>query len=190
MIIRSFALMLAVHAAAGASRLSGVWHPDPAASSARKTIKDEASGQTRPAPPAPPPGAPIHTVERIEVEGADVVLSNLSPAGEVISTLRLRTDGTKSVNELAGGALIHESRSLWEGGGLATEWEMRRKDGERVTGGSDTRRLSEDGETPTLDRSVEDARSRSSLPRPGCAMRRLRTARSRTPGRGAPCTSS
>jgi hypothetical protein len=152
-------LTAAMSGAAPIPDLSGTWQADPAQSTSEKILKD--AGPKAPiAPPAPPSGS-AHPVERIEQHGSEVIINNLVD-GELVSTLRLVTDGSEQVNHLAGGAVLHLSTTRWEGEKLLTDWRLERG-GQAFSRGHDVRSLSTDGQRMILDRQVEDAKSRSTV---------------------------
>jgi len=67
----------------------------------------------------------------------------------MIDTIVLFADGIEKVNEVRQGK--HRSVTLWEGSRMVTQWRIE-QDGKVLIEGTDSRELSEDGDTMTLRR--------------------------------------
>jgi hypothetical protein len=159
--IAVIAAVLAATAAAGPHpNLSGTWDPDPGASTQTKALKTVVD---RNAPPAPPAAAstivaPLPPV-RITLTGDTVTLEFLAGDGSVISTTKMTTDGSESLNSRAGGALVHRSTSVWDGQALRTSWALKQGD-TVVISGTDKRELI-DPATLQVTTTTEDSKSTS-----------------------------
>lgn len=146
----------ALAAASPVPSLAGKWLPDPQQSTSQKTLK-AAADPNAVAPPAPPPGAADHPLERIEQSGSTIKITLHDPEGEPTNTLVLTPDGSEIHNPMSGGALQHVSRTRWEGESLVVEWKLER-DGKAMIWGKDIRTLEGPG-VQRLVRDLEDAKS-------------------------------
>ena len=159
MILPAVALT-AASLAATAPSLTGTWVPNPAASTQGKELMQSVSPGAPPAPPAPAQGVQGHLPAlRIRHAEPRVTIENLDDDGSVISTIEVTTDGAENVNLLAGGALTHKSRTVWDGTVLRTTWKIE-QNGQVAITGTDARELTSP-DSLVVTTTTEDSRSRS-----------------------------
>lgn len=136
---------------------SGNWKPDESKSTAHKTLKTDARAANAAAPPPPPADAHLPS-EKIDHKEPALRIATFSADGEWLNDLALTTDGKENINQLASGAVIHRSRSHWQGDTLVTLWRIER-DGTKVIEGEEQRSLSEGNRVLTIKRHTEDGKS-------------------------------
>lgn len=138
---------------------SGNWKPDETKSSTQKRLKTTADAAKATAPPPPPSDARLPS-EQIEHNEPVLRIVAISAKGERLNEVTMRTDGKEHIIKIGAGAMIHRSKSHWEGDTLVTQWHIER-DGKIVIEGVDQRSLSEGGKVLTINRHTEDDKSES-----------------------------
>jgi len=151
------AMLVAPLAQSGSRNFIGTWVPIPAEYKSTKELKtlDLGAPPAAPAPVGPPQLPSI----RISETDPAVVVEYIAADGAIISSFRLPTDGSESVDR-RGAGLTQHSRTRWDNGVLQTDLRLLQGDTVVMTG-VDRWQLSADGTRLTISGTMEDAKSRS-----------------------------